>query len=37
MQIIIVGGGKTGSYLAPILKGDGSSVVVVENRRRVAE
>ncbi|MCI1998791.1 MAG: TrkA family potassium uptake protein [Olsenella sp.] len=37
MQIIIVGGGKTGSYLAPILKGDGSSVVVVDNRRRVAE
>jgi trk system potassium uptake protein TrkA len=37
MQIIIVGGGKTVSYLAPILKGDGSSVVVVENRRRVAE
>lgn len=37
MQIIIVGGGKTGSYLAPILKGDGSSVVVVDNRRKVAE
>lgn len=37
MQIIIVGGGKTGSYLAPILKGDGSSVVVVDNHRKVAE
>lgn len=37
MQIIIVGGGKTGSYLASILKGDGSSVVVVDNRRKVAE
>ena len=35
MNIIIVGGGKTGRYLAPILTDGGSSVVVVESRRDV--
>ena len=33
MNIIIVGGGKTGRYLAPILTDGGSSVVVIDNRR----
>ena len=35
MNIIIVGGGKTGRYLAPILTDGGSSVVVMESRRDV--
>ena len=37
MQIIIVGGGKTGTYLAPILKDDGSSVTIIENRKTAVE
>ena len=37
MQIIIVGGGKTGAYLAPILKDDGSSVTVIENRKAAVQ
>ena len=37
MQIIIVGGGKTGTYLAPILKDDGSSVTIIENRKAAVE
>ena len=32
MQIIIVGGGKTGTYLASTLIADGASVTVIENR-----
>lgn len=37
MQIIIVGGGKTGAYLAPILKDDGSSVTVIESRKAAVQ
>ncbi|MDD5799817.1 MAG: TrkA family potassium uptake protein [Coriobacteriales bacterium] len=37
MQIIIVGGGKTGSYLVPLLKDGKTSVVVIENRKPVAQ
>ncbi|MGN0287645.1 MAG: potassium channel family protein [Atopobiaceae bacterium] len=37
MHIIIVGGGKTGSYLVPLLKDGKTSVVVIENRKPVAQ
>lgn len=37
MNIIIVGGGQTGSYLASLLSGDGQVVTVVEHRKHVAE
>ena len=36
MQIIIVGGGKTGSHLAERLTEDGAAVTVIEGRPEVA-
>ena len=37
MNIIIVGGGKTGAYLASLLGDRGDSVKVIESRKSVAE
>lgn len=37
MNIIIVGGGKTGSYLASLLSGRGDSVRVIESRKTVVQ
>lgn len=37
MQIIIVGGGKTGSHLAARLTDDGAAVTVIENRPEAAQ
>lgn len=37
MNIIIVGGGKTGSYLASLLSGRGDTVRVIESRKTVAQ
>ena len=37
MQIIIVGGGKTGSHLAARLTDDGAAVTVIENRPEAAK
>lgn len=37
MNIIIVGGGKTGSYLASLLSGRGDTVRVIESRKTVVQ
>ena len=37
MNIIIVGGGKTGAYLASLLGSRGDTVKVIESRKAVAE
>lgn len=37
MNIIIVGGGMTGSYLASLLAGDTHTVRVIENRKAIVE
>ena len=37
MNIIIVGGGKTGSYLASLLSSRGDTVRVIESRKTVVQ
>ena len=37
MKIVIVGGGQVGGYIADLLKENGNSVAIIENRKRAIE